>query len=512
MCGWRTILILTLLIAAAGAHAEEPGPSTQARPGCAVPSDPGWTPQEKFVWERVCVGAVADFNSEAPYGGRLDPRKLGTLPDDRILRPVFLEAILLDDRYRGLITRRGVRIFGARFPDLIDLQNASLQNELWLEGCLLEKGVDLSWSKSTQAIGIHASKVGETLNLYGLQVAASNLSLADSELADVVLLGASIGHTLDLTGAKVTGTLNADSLQVGVYLFMSDAEFADIVLRNARVPTQLTLERSKVSGSLNMYGVQVGGDLFMYNSEFAGLDLEDAQIGGQVDFSGSSFNGNTNLTGTRIGGALQFVSAGRSVRWSDKGLLVMRNVKADAIPGLSEPWPNKFNLDGLTYRNSGSVGPDFDRWFDRLAAYSRQPFEQLATVLQVQGDVDTATAVRYSARDRERRELPSPGRYWQSLLDQLVGYGYYPERSFRWAVLFVILGAVVLRVSGQGPKNGMPFGLAYSFDMLLPIVRLREAHYSIDLVGPARYYFYAHRLMGWVLASFLVAGISGLTK
>ena len=98
------------------------------------------------------------------------------------------------------------------------------------------------------------------------------------------------------------------------------------------------------------------------------------------------------------------------------------------------------------------------------------------------------------------------------LLDLVVGYGYYPERSFGWAALFVILGAVVLRVSGEGPKNGMPFGLAYSFDMLLPIVRLREKHYSIDLAGPARYYFYGHRIMGWVLASFLVAGISGLIK
>jgi uncharacterized protein YjbI with pentapeptide repeats len=512
MGGWRTILVLTLLIAAAAAHAEEPSPSTPAGAGCVVPSDPSWTPQEKFVWERVCAGAVADFNGEAAYGGQLDPLKLATLPNNRVLRQVFLEAILLDEHYRGLITRHGVRIFGARFPDLIDLQNASLQNELWLEGCLLEKGVDLSWSKSSQAIGIHASKVGETLNLYGLQIAASNLSLGDSELSDVNLLGASIGHTLDLTGAKITGLLNADSLSVGVYLFMSDAQFADIVLRNARVPTQLTLERSKVTGSLNMYGVQVGGDLLMYNSELAWLDLEDAQIGGQLDFSGSTFNGNANLTGTRIGGALVFVSADRSARWAANGQLVMRNVKADAIPGLSEPWPYKFNLDGLTYRNSGSVGADFDRWFDRLVSYSRQPFEQLATVLQVQGDVDTATAVRYSARDRERRELSSLGWYSQTVLDQLVGYGYYPERSFRWAVLFVILGAVVLRVSGQGPKNGMPFGLAYSFDLLLPIVRLREQHYSIDLAGPARYYFYAHRLMGWVLASFLVAGISGLTK
>jgi len=57
-----------------------------------------------------------------------------------------------------------------------------------------------------------------------------------------------------------------------------------------------------------------------------------------------------------------------------------------------------------------------------------------------------------------------------------------------------------------------PYGVSYSFDLLLPIIRLREQHYCIDLAGWARYYFYIHKIMGWVLASFLVAGLSGLTK
>jgi hypothetical protein len=78
--------------------------------------------------------------------------------------------------------------------------------------------------------------------------------------------------------------------------------------------------------------------------------------------------------------------------------------------------------------------------------------------------------------------------------------------------LFVVLGAAVLRVSGQGPRNAMPIGLSYSFDMLLPVIRLREQHYAVDLTGAPRYYFYCHKIMGWVLASFLVAGLSGLTK
>jgi hypothetical protein len=507
----QTILFLGIVILSLSFGAEKAVQSMPATARCPVPPEDDWTSQEKFVWERVCVGEIADFNKEAAFGGKLDPRKLGTLPEDRILRQAFLDTILFDERHRSIIARRGVRIFGARFPELIDLQNAALQNELWLDGCLLEGGADLSWLKSTQPIAIRGSRVGDALNMYGLQV-DSNVFLDGSEFTDVTLVGATIGHTLDLSGSSVSGTLDLDSLRVGVHLHMRDAELAEIVLHNAHVPSQLTLERSKVSGLLNMYGIQVGKVLLMNNSEFAEVNLENAHIGGQLDFSGSTFHQNVRLNGAHIGGALQFVSIDRAAQWSEHGILDLRNARADVIPSLSAPWPNKLDLNGLTYRSSGIVGSDFNSWFDKLLGYSRQPYEQLATVLQTQGDADTATAIRYSARDRERREAPSPVRHWLRLLDLVVGYGYYPERSFGWAALFVILGAVVLRVSGEGPKNGMPFGLAYSFDMLLPIVRLREKHYSIDLAGPARYYFYGHRIMGWVLASFLVAGISGLIK
>ena len=39
-----------------------------------------------------------------------------------------------------------------------------------------------------------------------------------------------------------------------------------------------------------------------------------------------------------------------------------------------------------------------------------------------------------------------------------------------------------------------------------------RAHSDIDLQGWPRYYFYGQRIMGWVLGSFLIAGLSGLTR
>jgi hypothetical protein len=43
-------------------------------------------------------------------------------------------------------------------------------------------------------------------------------------------------------------------------------------------------------------------------------------------------------------------------------------------------------------------------------------------------------------------------------------------------------------------------------------VELEKTFTEIVLHGSAKYYFYFQKLMGWVLASFLIAGLSGITK
>ena len=52
----------------------------------------------------------------------------------------------------------------------------------------------------------------------------------------------------------------------------------------------------------------------------------------------------------------------------------------------------------------------------------------------------------------------------------------------------------------------------YSLDQLLPIINLSKHHDDIRLGLGARYYFYFHMITGYVLASFLIAGLAGLTK
>jgi hypothetical protein len=96
-----------------------------------------------------------------------------------------------------------------------------------------------------------------------------------------------------------------------------------------------------------------------------------------------------------------------------------------------------------------------------------------------------------------------------------IGYGYYKFNSVYWALGFLFIGFLVLWFSGEGRRINYDYEinrLFYAFDLLLPIIRLRDKHYQIDLKGWVGYWFYFHKIMGYVLASFLIAGISGLTK
>src|SRR5271169_6857835 len=97
--GWQASIsvVVGLLVAPIAARGDGPPRAVPIQQTCPVPPDDSWTNQERWVWQRVCVGQEADFNRDPAYGGDLDPRTPEGLPEGRVLRPSFIETILLDD-------------------------------------------------------------------------------------------------------------------------------------------------------------------------------------------------------------------------------------------------------------------------------------------------------------------------------------------------------------------------------------------------------------------------------
>jgi hypothetical protein len=478
----------------------QPAPANES---CSKLVDDAWQDQEKLVWQRICVGGTADFNSESKYGGDLNPKK-DQLPETRKISAKFLETILLSEKYRNALPRFGVHIVGARFDELIDLKNAVVAHEVRLDKCRLDKGIDLTGADLTYGIAI-----------------------SNSYVRYVKMRAVKIKAYLTLAGDVIeTGKISDDNTEVSIEL--EGAHIAGFVDLGSSTST---------AGLIQAQSINVGGALYLNEqSQFYGeVDISFAKIGGSLDLSSATFHHDVDLSGTEIGGGLSVASntglrADGGDRWltkwkndKDGTTLYLRDAKANTISGpmkhgRPDPWPAHLDLDGLTYKSmeldSEADVAAIKLWLNKQQKYAVQPYEHLAQLFESRGDKQTATEIRYAARDRERRELAHGwgGWIWLTTLDVLIGYGYRPQQAIVGVVVMIVLGVAVLRISGQGPKNGIPYGIAYSFDMLLPIIKLREMHYKIDINGWARYYFYLHRVSGWLLASFLVAGISGLTK
>jgi hypothetical protein len=350
-----------------------------------------------------------------------------------------------------------------------------------------------------------------------------------AEFTDVGLNNAKIDGDLIMRGSKFTGLLSMDGLKVGGSLQMRDkAEFAGVDLPGAKIDGQLTMTSSKFTGPLNMDSLQVGTHIFMRRVEVTTqdeIDLVSSDIGGNLQIGNGSFP-SLNLTGTKIHGEFSLGSkVNPSLKWQPYSRLVLRNTEVGVLQDSRDVWPKNLELDGFLYDRLGgidaeSVDDPADReavwyidWLAKQGRYSPQPYEHLASVLRKAGHSGKAKEILYAGRNRELENTAGWLDYaWLFLLKVIIGYGYRIYYALIWFLGFSFFGAMVLRATGEALVHKIPWGVFYSVDMLLPIVKLRELHYKIDLHGYARYYFYFHKLMGYVLVSFLIAGLSGLTK
>ena len=422
-----------------------------------------------------------------------------------------------------------VDLVGAKIDGQVSMIGSTFSGKLNMNGIQVGQYLLMNDKATFAEVDLHSAKIGDQLsmcgstfsgklNMNGIQVGQSLLMYGKAMFAEVDLGVAKIGDQLAMVGSTFFGKLNMSGIQVGQYLFMNDkATFAEVDLHSAKIGDQLSMVGSTFSGKLNMTGIQVGRNLLMHGKATFNepLRLEFAKIGGNLELSGSTFN-SIDLTGTQIVGDFVLDS---TTCWLKDAELRLCSAEVGGLRYSQKGWPDSLDLHGFVYTRLGSWEADkqglvdIKKWLAKQKKYSPQPYEQLAAVLEKQGYKDEAEEILYEGKNLELTETKDFFRQvFLSFLKVSIGYKYRIRYTVLWVVGFILLGMIVLRASKQGPANKMPYGIAYSLDMLLPIIRLRDKHYEIDLKGWARYYFYFHKIMGYVLASFLIVGLSGLTK
>lgn len=339
-----------------------------------------------------------------------------------------------------------------------------------------------------------------------------------------------IKHNLVWEGFTAKGKTQLTGAEVGGSVQCRLAKF------NYPPRPALDAERLDVKGSV------LFNDRF---ESFGGVRLGQAQIGGDFDCTGAVFRGETE----------SFAAPGVEVR----GTFFWRRMTSPSVGDIdlaggkvgrlhddlsSWPAPNRrlLHLENFTYDSfAGPERSTSDRiaWLGRQKEFSPQPYEQAVQVLRHMGHEKEAKRVARAKQTelRRRGKLGWLARAWNMALGIATGHGYQVWRVFLASILVVVVGAFIFESSlgdrvmttvkdrpsdyKEGtrcpPKLPCFDALVYSLDVFLPVIDLRQESYWLPVGGGEhaiayQRYYWLHVVLGWVLTTLMVAGLTGLIK
>lgn len=525
------------------------GPGTPALPGapCRTPPHPDWTEPEQWVWEQVCAGKFADFNSK--YKKKLAPIEendwKGQEREKRKLSPDFLRTLLTRAPWENCITENGVRVFGAVFERLVDLSNVLSKNMLWLDDCRIENGLFAHSFICSGLFSLDGSVVLRGITIRQ-SVINSSLMLARSILPNISIGGTKIDGQLVLAAAKVSGEILLNSCDISGGVFLNDRGVyeGNIYMQSTNIGGQLNLNRASFGGTVKLNVCKISRSLLMRDGAYfkENVILGSINIESQLDMSDSvfiksiqmervmikedCFIENSKMFGElivgwcEVGGELviwksivKTVRLGGSIftkglslgwrrgtkpDWLGGGKLDLRNTKIGYLADRVKSWPDEIDLEGCVYNRLGGLKDEAEQetsrrpaswyidWLSRHQPYSPQPYEQCAKVLGQAGQPDKSNAVLYAGKNRERRELT-----WRSsfirkswLSLMWLTMGY----GFGWRYVWSLLWAAVLVAVGVGILDEQQVGYwpADSEQMITKVLSVGERwSYSLGTFLPA---------------------------
>ena len=476
----------------------------------------------------------------------------GTLRCPLLLHWCYLDAAepaCLDDAIVSRLDLTGCRLTGLRAQ------------------MLTAKSVSLSRSIFNGPVWLIAAKIAGPLNCRGAQLTAASQDgdalVGDGLKATRVFLGGKFAAAgvVRLPGADIAGTLNCGGAQLTAASERGNALYGE----RMKVGGDVFLDEGfTASGAVCLLRADIAGQLKCRSAQLTGCDNDGRalhgdgiKVGGAVVFDGSfTAAGTISLASARAD----------TLRWAPaEPICGQVNLEGATVRELDDDWsgdrPNGhwpagglLRLDGFTYgRFSGRHKPTATRrleWihsqYQRSAAggtahFATQPYEQLTAVYRQAGQDTEAGEVAIARRADLRKfgDLKPYRRFGNWFLDKTIKYGYQTWRAAAYlAIVFVAF--LALSIVGQhrqlivpvGNIHGLrpvpsatqctsdypcfyPFG--YTIDTVIPLINVHQA----DFWGPDGHaawgwvwvsLTWTATVLGWALATLLVAGYTGLVR
>ena len=392
-------------------------------------------------------------------------------------------------------------------------------------------------------------------------------------VGSVVLLNSSITGDLDCNGSSFGSETPDTEIRARAEQQFGKLPGPVLTLNGSTIGGYVFLSKGfRAFGRVNLNGVTIGANLFCDGGQFfnagkqalscqfsnvKGAVLCSAESGkpfqtdGEVQFVGTTIAGGLSFTGAEFRGVavngvkLQNAKIGGTLQWTEVVVaptteLNLSHLRVGQLEDDEQSWPaaGKLVLDGFSYDAIANVPLDTRKrkvWLKSHLEYLKrqsadgftlQPHRQLADILRKSGYEDNAREVlidMHKAR-REQGGFSKFGWVWSWILQGTIGFGYRSHRTFLWALLFVILGAVLFNagyraghlVSPKPDAKTQFSAIGYSVDSFLPIINLHQEELWVPAGAGAgrwiQYYYWIHICLGWALITLGVAGFTGLVR
>jgi len=424
--------------------------------------------------------------------------------------------------------------------------------QLKLVGARIRGGVVLSGGKLSHPSGIgqlQGAAGDDACGLYADLLRVDGDVFLDDAFecqGEVRLLGASIAGDLTCSGGKFEAfkpsddAISATSSEIKKNCFL-DGGFEAV-------------------GRLNFFGVVVGGIVRLQDAKIAlrlgstAVDFDHAEAGA-LQLRACDISGSVVLTRAVLG----TLALGRSSDGRGTMTLDLREARCRLLKDESDSWPGYagYDLTGFRYESLYlSDGWTLERcleWLRRSdgGRFSPQPYEHLAGIQRNLGLSEDAREVLIE-RERRRPEewhrtsssqrwyFSIPRRITHTLFGTLVKFGYRPALALGWAAALWLVGALLIwyadQTDGFFPAKSRlhleatslpipptpvaypslnPF--TYSLEVMVPFLKMNQEEFwlpnRVSQSGRViQSYLWLHACLGWLLATFGVAAVSGIVK
>ena len=449
----------------------------------------------------------------------------------------------------GQLNLDHTKVFGAiHMPGVnvgsqLSAENCKIRGRLNMSGAMVEHQLTLKQSeideiqmpgiKIKSRLVLNGATVVGSINLNAMQ-AEGNIDLVQGNFSSLSLITANVRGSLDMQKSRFSGRVETYGLSVGDVLDLKEAQFEDeLRMQRSLIGSILYLNSAKFLSNVSLKGATINGDLYTDSAEFRGkLDMGRIRLSGELIIKEATFEDDVLINLAQLGiinykGVKKLQNLDLTGTNVDKMMVVVKD---------TSDFPENLQLHGFTYNffmgeYGGRVEQEqefFQAWLKKLAKYTPQPYTQCAKVLREFGLPERANDVLFAGKEEERKvawRQNDFGRWlWLSALKWTIGYGFGMKyfQSLFWVFLLIVVGTLVCNsikdeadmkpLYVKPAKDRWANYFFYSMDILLPIISLRDLHAKIDPPGWPRLYFYFHKIAGWLLAFFILAGLAGITQ